>query len=649
MATSDPFSTLPTTEGESTDSNKSLNKDNITFAVGVAEDLATIATDIPDTSGWSTVFSKKDLGEFGTQVAAFATGLNSFLVATSSPFDNLLTDNGVTSEVTTTSGSEQTLNKDSINYAVDIASKLADVAKKLNEQDTSWWEEIFKTAPNLGTFGSEIATFANGLVTFLTDVNSIFTSLKDAEGNSVDINFDNIDKAVSSIDKLADLAKKVNEYNDSGWFNTNLEEFGSQINTFGTSMSTYAGVANGIVFTNFDSVISHASKLFGLAKDISGSTIQDESGTSSLASFGAEIVNFGKCIKTFHEKISEVDDGKVSSLVRSVNTISYTMKTLSGFDYETIDTASLQTKLSELSSAISTFANDFPTADASESITQITAVTNMLAGLSSVDFSGVSSFQTALVTLSEAGIDAFVLAFENAVSDATTAVEAFALGSADGASSASVYLGFFRAGKDVVNGFAAGIDENTWKAEAQARVMAERAIRIAKATLAINSPSKVFAKIGEGIPEGFAMGVDKLSYLAEDSAVAMADNTLSTTKSVLSNLAYLIDSDIESQPTIRPVLDLSNIESGTSRIAGLFDMSPSIRTMANLSAINSAMNKNQNGTTNDDVVSAIKDLGRKIGNTGDTYNMNGITYDDGSNISNAMKDIVRAAKIERRT
>ena len=60
------------------------------------------------------------------------------------------------------------------------------------------------------------------------------------------------------------------------------------------------------------------------------------------------------------------------------------------------------------------------------------------------------------------------------------------------------------------------------------------------------------------------------------------------------------------------------------------------------------MNTNQNGG-NDDIVSAIKDLKKSINNlSGDTYQINGVTYDDGSNISNAVKSIVRAARVERR-
>ena len=56
----------------------------------------------------------------------------------------------------------------------------------------------------------------------------------------------------------------------------------------------------------------------------------------------------------------------------------------------------------------------------------------------------------------------------------------------------------------------------------------------------------------------------------------------------------------------------------------------------------------QNGSNND-VVSALKDLKRTITKSAKpTYNINGISYDDGSNVSQAVGDLVRAVKVEGR-
>ena len=119
-------------------------------------------------------------------------------------------------------------------------------------------------------------------------------------------------------------------------------------------------------------------------------------------------------------------------------------------------------------------------------------------------------------------------------------------------------------------------------------------------------------------------------------------------KDTVSRIADVINSDIDAQPTIRPVLDLSAVSAGAGAISGMFDMSPSVGVMSNLSSISSMMNGRQNGG-NDDVISAIKDLGTALGNArGDSYTINGVTYDDGSNISDAVKSLVRAARMERR-
>ena len=113
-------------------------------------------------------------------------------------------------------------------------------------------------------------------------------------------------------------------------------------------------------------------------------------------------------------------------------------------------------------------------------------------------------------------------------------------------------------------------------------------------------------------------------------------------------MADTINNGIDTQPTIRPVLDLSDVSNGAATLNGLLDMNSSVGFTSNVSAISSMMNRRQNG--NSDVISAIKDLGRKISDvpSGDSYTINGITYDDGTGVADAVKTLVRAARVERR-
>ena len=79
-------------------------------------------------------------------------------------------------------------------------------------------------------------------------------------------------------------------------------------------------------------------------------------------------------------------------------------------------------------------------------------------------------------------------------------------------------------------------------------------------------------------------------------------------------------------------------------------MNSTVGVRANVGAISSMMNSRGQNGANDDVVSAIDKLRKDLGNIGGntTYQLNGVTYDDGSNISSAIETIARAAIRGRR-
>jgi hypothetical protein len=168
----------------------------------------------------------------------------------------------------------------------------------------------------------------------------------------------------------------------------------------------------------------------------------------------------------------------------------------------------------------------------------------------------------------------------------------------------------------------------------------------AKSLLGINSPSKVFKEIGGYVGEGFVVGINSYSDKVSNSAGELADSVIRNVKDPLSNLTKLLDDNIDVNPTIKPVIDLSNIENGTRL---LNDMLGDQRIRLNASSVRLAgtVGKIQNGTDNKDIVDALKDLKEGM-NNGPSYTINGITYDDGSNVSAAVQTLVRAARIERR-
>ena len=165
--------------------------------------------------------------------------------------------------------------------------------------------------------------------------------------------------------------------------------------------------------------------------------------------------------------------------------------------------------------------------------------------------------------------------------------------------------------------------------------------------LGIHSPSKKGIEAGMYIDEGLAVGLTKYADTAGDAAVDVGKETVNSLSEALSGVSDVVDADMDIQPTIKPVIDLSEVEDGANKIDNMLDVNPSIGAMSKANSINSSMRNSQNGDF--DIVAAIKDISKKISNgLGNSYTINGITYDDGSAVAVAVGDLVRAAKIERR-
>ena len=140
-----------------------------------------------------------------------------------------------------------------------------------------------------------------------------------------------------------------------------------------------------------------------------------------------------------------------------------------------------------------------------------------------------------------------------------------------------------------------------------------------------------------------------MSSKVYNTGYKLGDVTTQSISSAISKVSELIDSGMDTNPTIRPVVDLSNVKDGVDSIGTMMGINPSIGVLSTVGSINSTMNQRSQNGVNDEVVSAINRLRKDLGNIGgNTYNINGVTYDDGTNVSNAVEALVRAVKIEGR-
>ena len=201
------------------------------------------------------------------------------------------------------------------------------------------------------------------------------------------------------------------------------------------------------------------------------------------------------------------------------------------------------------------------------------------------------------------------------------------------------------AGKNFTLGFAKGITNS--EAMAEVVTAATTAGTTANETLAKTeqekSPSRVTMGYGRYFSMGFAIGIRQFGGQIESASKEVANNAITALGNPLAAVQNVLDSDLDYDPTIRPVMDISGIQNGVKTINGMMP-----NTKVGLDFISNSMNRVK--TTNEDVVSAISGLSKQMEGVkgGDSYTVNGVTYDDGSNISTAVKSLIQAARVERR-
>lgn len=140
-------------------------------------------------------------------------------------------------------------------------------------------------------------------------------------------------------------------------------------------------------------------------------------------------------------------------------------------------------------------------------------------------------------------------------------------------------------GKDCVTGFVNGLTNNDVLAmvDPAARQMAKLAEAAVRDETGVESPSWKYNEIGINCGQGLANGLDESKGLVSDAANGLGESAMSGFGSVGDAFANLFSGGSGQDPTITPVLDLSEVESGAVDIDTLFN-DPSIGLNAQIEA-----------------------------------------------------------------
>ena len=622
---------------------------SVTCAANAIKALATVANELPNEGGWlAKIVGDNSISTFGSYLPELGSNLSSFVA-------NL----GTFSEEQVTT----------VTSAANAIKSLALAAEALPNE--GGWAAKILGDNSIATFGSNLPELGTNLASFVANL-----------GTFTDDQVSTVDCAAKAVKALAEAANEIP--NEGGWaakilgdnslatFGSKLPELGTSLAGFVTNLGTFSDeqvatvgcAANAIkvmadAASNIDGQPDWAKKLFG---------------DNSLATFGTQLASLGTNLNSFATNLGTFTDAQVatvSSAVKAVNAFAKladadlkgAKDNLSGFG----------DKMVNFGKDLGSFIDEMPSTNSLDlAVKNIGKILKAIKDISGADADVAANFTKSLSKIGKDGVTKFVEAFtsnsakedvkkaaaglmdkvkEGAESKKDTikkALSSLAKNSASGIKDA--YDTFYDAGSHLVNGFAAGISDNDYKATAKAKAMAKAAAQAAEDALDINSPSKVFRRIGYSVPEGFAQGIERMSGVVKSSAVSMTDAAVSGVGNSISRIADAINTDIDAQPTIRPVLDLSDIESRAGMIGDMIGAGSSVGVLSKVGTISTMMNRrSQNGDALE-IVSAIDKLRKDVGNIkGDTYSINGISYDGESDVADAIKTITKAAIRERRT
>ena len=125
---------------------------------------------------------------------------------------------------------------------------------------------------------------------------------------------------------------------------------------------------------------------------------------------------------------------------------------------------------------------------------------------------------------------------------------------------------FREIGTNIMRGLIDGIASKEGDLKTKVESIANTITGKFQKVLQIHSPSRIMAKLGGFVTEGLAIGIEGNTELVANASENLASTAISGLKDAIKAATNLTDLGIDINPTITPVLDLSNIEAGSTQL-----------------------------------------------------------------------------------
>lgn len=590
-----------------------LDANAVTEAAIAGKAMAEMATTIPNSGGVVGFFAgENDMGEFGKQLVPFGEAMKAFGDAV------------------------RGLEADAIVNSATAGKALVELADTV--PNTGGVVAFFTGNNDVDTFGEKLVPFGEAMKAYSEAIMGMDSA---AITNSATAGKALVELA-NTIPNTGGLVSWFTGDNDLGSFGDSLVQFGSGIKSYSDSIS---GIDTGIM----SSVITQVNRLVEMAKGMA------ELDTSGMSGFSTALIQLGNngidgFINAFTDASGRVTSAATSMLTTFINAANAQKGNLTS-TFTTMMQAVLTTLTNyqtQFNTAGSTLMTKFISGIKSQDGNTKTAITNIISGCITAINNKQTQFNTAganLMIKLIAGVKSKDYetrnAFVNILSSCLTAIAnkypefqnagmqcmiKFIAGVKEKAEEVkTAFTGnlnasvtairdyhdqFKQAGTYLVEGFADGISENTYRAEAKARAMARAAAEAAEDELDEHSPSRVGYHIGDFFGLGFVNAIGTYAVKAYNASADMAKSAKTGLGNAIAKVKDMIDNGVDTQPMIRPILDLSDVEEKSHRLNTLFSRSQALTVSTGIAA---ARGRNlQNEDTNP--------------NTGNSYNFTQNNY-----------------------
>ena len=581
-------------------------------------------------------------GEFVTAVVAWVTGDNPIIKFSDDIGTIAIALNNF---ATNLSGFSET-NNTKITSVVNAAKGLAELVRAV-PWDAPQWVQAFAGGRNVEKFANDSGPLAAALLNYSKSIRGFSeTSPRD------------ITNSVDAARALAELAKTLPK--EGGWMQSilgqkKLGEFGTKAALLGSGLASFASNIGDVskeettnalevmgLITEFTSGLNTEGGIFNAIGNLFGGT-QDIVGLSEkMATVGTNLSTFAAKIGTADFSNTEQATKLMTEMQEYIGSLTKTGGVWSGIGEwfgGSKDIVGFSVKMASFADNFSTFASGIT--GAKQAMTDFTSVKTILNEFTSLASSVENqNIDTDKMSKVATGVGlAFVNSLAAAISGGSGTIGAASISLAkSGADNAKcTYIFWFNTGKNLALGLANGITAMIYRVKNSAMGVAFGAIRAIATIWLVHSPSRVGYDLGMNFDLGIAGGLNQYSRVVSQSAESIGKDAVDSARTMLRDTDYSIFDFIDSTPTIRPVLDLSNVRDGVGAIDGM--LNPERITNSGLfQGINfrSGMNelkfdgpKISGGANNKDVVSELQMLSSRFDQLNDAVTNMKIVLDSG--------------------